>query len=50
MAIAVRKAGEMTLALAQKLGYAEADPTADVEGYDAVAKIVILSTSFSAGN
>jgi homoserine dehydrogenase len=31
------------LALAQKLGYAEADPTADVEGYDAVAKIVILS-------
>jgi homoserine dehydrogenase len=31
------------LKLAQKLGYAEADPTADVEGYDAVAKIVILS-------
>jgi homoserine dehydrogenase len=31
------------LAQAQKLGYAEADPTADVEGYDAVAKIVILS-------
>ena len=31
------------LALAQKLGYAEAEPTADVEGYDAVAKIVILS-------
>ena len=31
------------LALAQKLGYAEADPTADVEGYDALAKIVILS-------
>lgn len=31
------------LNLAQKLGYAEADPTADVEGYDAVAKVVILS-------
>jgi homoserine dehydrogenase len=31
------------LALAQKLGYAEADPTADVEGFDAMAKITILS-------
>jgi homoserine dehydrogenase len=31
------------LALAQKLGYAEADPTADVEGHDALAKVVILS-------
>ncbi len=31
------------LMLAQKLGYAEADPTADVEGFDALAKIVILS-------
>jgi homoserine dehydrogenase len=31
------------LKLAQQLGYAEADPTADVEGYDAVAKIVILA-------
>jgi homoserine dehydrogenase len=31
------------LKLAQQLGYAEADPAADVEGYDAVAKIVILS-------
>ena len=28
---------------AQKLGYAEADPTADVEGYDARAKLVILA-------
>jgi len=27
---------------AQRLGYAEADPTADVEGWDAVAKIMIL--------
>jgi homoserine dehydrogenase len=31
------------LAQAQKLGYAEADPTADVEGLDALAKIVILA-------
>jgi homoserine dehydrogenase len=33
------------LAEAQKLGYAEADPTADVEGFDALAKVVILSKS-----
>ncbi|MDQ2717501.1 MAG: homoserine dehydrogenase, partial [Chloroflexota bacterium] len=31
------------LAEAQALGYAEADPTADVEGYDAVAKTLILA-------
>ena len=31
------------LAEAQAQGYAEADPTADVEGYDAVAKILILA-------
>lgn len=31
------------LALAQRLGYAEADPTADVEGHDARGKVVILS-------
>ena len=31
------------LAQAQKLGYAEADPAADVEGRDALAKIVILA-------
>jgi len=28
---------------AQKLGYAEADPTSDVEGYDARSKLVILA-------
>jgi len=28
---------------AQELGYAEADPTADVEGYDALAKVTILA-------
>ena len=31
------------LAEAQARGYAEADPTADVEGYDAVAKTLILA-------
>jgi len=29
---------------AQALGYAEADPSADVEGYDAAAKVQILSS------
>ena len=32
------------LALAQKLGYAEKDPTADVEGHDACRKICIISS------
>lgn len=31
------------LAEAQELGYAEADPTADVEGHDALAKVTILA-------
>ncbi|MDX1524582.1 MAG: homoserine dehydrogenase, partial [Anaerolineae bacterium] len=31
------------LAKAQELGYAEADPTADVEGHDALSKVVILA-------
>ena len=31
------------LALAQKLGYAEADPTADIEGLDAGRKVAILA-------
>ncbi|WP_408006400.1 homoserine dehydrogenase [Pseudalkalibacillus sp. A8] len=34
---------EEALSEAQKLGYAEADPTSDVEGYDARYKIVILA-------
>ena len=34
---------EVALQQAQDLGYAEADPTADVEGYDALAKVVILA-------
>jgi len=41
---------EEALKLAQKLGYAEADPFADVEGYDALAKIVILSNVFLEAN
>jgi homoserine dehydrogenase len=32
------------LAEAQRLGYAEADPTADVEGYDAASKAAILAS------
>src|SRR5262249_3146843 len=31
------------LADAQRLGYAEADPTADVDGHDAGAKLVVLA-------
>ncbi len=31
------------LSTAQELGYAEADPTADVEGHDVTAKVVILA-------
>lgn len=32
------------LALATELGYAEADPTADVEGLDAARKVAILAS------
>jgi homoserine dehydrogenase len=35
---------EEALEEAQELGYAEADPTADVEGYDAAAKAAILAS------
>ncbi|MCD7879703.1 MAG: homoserine dehydrogenase [Candidatus Gastranaerophilales bacterium] len=35
---------ETALKQAQELGYAETDPTGDVEGYDAAYKISILST------
>lgn len=34
---------QAALKQAQELGYAEADPTADVEGYDALGKVVILA-------
>jgi homoserine dehydrogenase len=43
---AVEKTGaafDDVLAEAQRLGYAEADPTADVDGYDARSKLAILS-------
>ena len=35
---------EEVLADAQRLGYAEADPTADVNGFDAASKLAILSS------
>jgi len=35
---------EAAVAEAQELGYAEADPTADVEGFDAAAKAAILAS------
>lgn len=35
---------DTAVAQAQELGYAEADPTADVEGYDAAAKAAILAS------
>ncbi|NUN64691.1 homoserine dehydrogenase [Pseudanabaena biceps] len=35
---------DATLAEAQQLGYAEADPTADVDGYDAADKMAILAS------
>ena len=39
------------LSEAQRLGYAEADPTADVEGYDAGAKAAIIaSIAFGVGS
>ena len=41
---------ETALAEAQRAGLAERDPSADVEGHDAVAKVMILSASCSAGN
>jgi homoserine dehydrogenase len=34
---------DVVLADAQKLGYAEADPNADVDGFDAAAKLVVLA-------
>lgn len=42
-AMAEGRAYADVLAEAQSLGYAETDPTADVEGYDALAKTLILA-------
>jgi len=39
---ATQEAMETVLADAQRLGYAEADPSADVDGHDAAAKLVVL--------
>ena len=41
---------EDVLKEAQELGYAETDPTADVEAYDPLAKIVILANTVMEGN
>jgi len=41
---------ETALRQAQILGYAEADPTADVEGYDALGKVVILTNVILGAN
>ncbi len=38
------------LKTAQELGYAEADPTGDVEGYDAMAKVIILANVLMGGS
>src|SRR5258708_6381630 len=38
------------LAEAQRLGYAEADPTGDVEGFDAAGKLVILANTVLCGS
>jgi homoserine dehydrogenase len=40
---ATGEAMEIVLADAQRLGYAEADPSADVDGLDAAAKLVVLA-------
>jgi homoserine dehydrogenase len=40
---ATSEAMDVVLADAQRLGYAEADPTADVDGFDAAAKLVVLA-------
>ena len=41
---------EQALKEAQQQGYAEADPTSDVEGYDSACKVVILANSIFGRN
>ena len=48
--MALGKSYEDALKEAQRLGYAETDPTADVEGWDAVAKVMILGNVVMGGN
>ena len=43
------KGYEETLKVAQQLGYAEAKPDADVEGWDALAKILIIANLLMGG-
>ena len=40
---ATNESMDIVLTDAQRLGYAEADPTADVDGFDAAAKLVVLA-------
>ncbi|MEW5807333.1 MAG: homoserine dehydrogenase [Acidobacteriota bacterium] len=40
---------DKALAKAQELGYAEADPTGDVEGFDTMGKVLILANTFMDG-
>lgn len=44
------KGYHQTLKVAQELGYAEAKPDADVEGWDALAKIVIMANLIMGGD
>jgi homoserine dehydrogenase len=44
------KSYDDALLTAQQLGYAEADPVADVEGWDALAKVVILANVLMKAN
>ncbi len=44
------KSYEEALKEAQRLGYAEADPTMDVEGWDAVGKVTILANAVMGGD
>lgn len=44
MSVSPNESFEEILADAQALGYAEADPTADVDGYDAADKMAILAS------
>ena len=41
---------EDALKMAQRLGYAEADPAADVEGWDATVKTVVIGNTLMNGN
>lgn len=44
------KSYDDVLQTAQDLGYAEADPTSDVEGFDAMAKVIILANVLMGGH